>query len=215
MCQEVSFEPLDLSLCPESDQHLPVSKEVFSEQQEEPQGPQVKDEEIRETESLVCTSTEMEKQAEDREASQPRSDDKFLFSQNNIMNPDEWEENRQVQVALNALKSRKRKNLNGQTKPLSCFKELKSSRKSQTLKIEIVKKNKKQKRYKISMIPVSCTVCGKRVYDMNTHMEIHTGRKYFRYRCRICAEGFQHKEDYWPHLLKCMHCFHGALYIGV
>ena len=222
--KEASFEPLDLTLG--LDQHLAVCKEeVSSEQQEitsslvqdEPQRPQVKDEENRETESLVSASNEMEKQAdvEDSGASQPTSDDQLLFSRNNIMNYDEWEEARQVQATLNALKSRRRNNVNGQTplsSKLSYFQELKSSKQSKSMKIEIVKKNKK--RYKISIIPVSCTVCGKSVYDMNTHMEIHTGRKYFRYRCRICAEGFQHKADYYPHYLKCMHCFHGKLYTG-
>ena len=233
MCLQFSFkplepllEPLDLSLRP--DQRLPVCKEeVSSEQQErnsglfqeEPHGPQVKDGENREMGSLVCTSNEMEKQAdaEDCGALQPRSDDHIHLLKNVTMNPDEWEENRQLeleQIAKSCPNLRKR---------MSDFEELRPFKKAKTMKIKIVKKNKtkkiqrvkKNKIYKITLIPVKCTICGKSVHDMNSHMEIHTGTKYFRYRCRICAEGFQHKADYWPHMIKCMHCFHGTLYTGI
>ena len=210
MCQsEVSFEPLDLSQGLE--QHVPVCKEeVSSGQQELNPSPQVNDEDE------ASSSIEMEKQkdVDDCGASELNSDDQLLFSSNNIMNYDQWEEAREVQAALSALKSRKRDNLEGQMLPLSnklSYQELKPKQ-IKPMKIQL---KKSKRRYKISIIPVSCTVCGKSVYDMNTHMEIHTGRKYFRYRCRICGEGFKHKGDYWPHYLKCIHCFHGTLYTGL
>ena len=133
----------------------------------------------------------MGKQAdvEDSEASKMTNNDQFLFSRNNIMNQDEWEEARDVQAALN--------------NKMSYYQELKSANRAKPMIIQIAKKSKKRKRI------------SKSVYDVNTHMESHTGRKYFPYRCRICAEGFKHRSEYWPHYLKCMHCFHGKLYTGI
>ena len=106
----------------------------------------------------------MEKQANAEDcacgAFQQRADD---FIQNNIMNPDEWEENRQLQL------EQKAKSCPTLRKKLSHFEEARSSERSQqTLKIQIVK------------------------------------RKYKKI-CRICAEGFQHKAEYWAHVLECMH----------
>ena len=183
---EVSFD-ISLSL-----------EEVSSEQQEK--NPSLLQEEPHLPQS-ASTPSEMGKQAdvEDSEASKMTNNDQFLFSRNNIMNQDEWEEARDVQAALN--------------NKMSYYQELKSANRAKPMIIQIAKKSKKRKR--MSKIPVSCTICGKSVYDMNTHMESHTGRKYFPYRCRICAEGFKLKSEYWPHYLKCIHCFHGKLYTGI
>ena len=98
---------------------------------------------------------EQKADAEDCGASQQRSDE------NNIMKPDEWEENRQLEHKAKCCPTLRKK--------LSHFEEARSSERSQqTLKIQIVK------------------------------------RKYKKI-CRICAEGFQHKSEYWAHVLECMH----------
>ena len=189
------------------EQHLPVCKEAFfSEEQErnsglaqgEPQGPQVKDKENRENDMDA---------EEDSGASQPTSDDQLLFSGNIMMNYAKWGETRGVREALNELKSRKRWNTKPLGKTRSYFQEVKSSiKRSKSKKGQTVKK---RKGHKISTIPVSCRVGGESVRDMKSTTASR------RYKCRICFRAFKHRAEYFPHLLKCIHCLHGKLYTGI
>ena len=180
-------------------QHIPVSKEELSSEQQErrrspgvvqeqPQPPQINLDENREEHPLQPMETQDD--VGDCGASAPKS--------------------RNLSKRVAQRKALKRKNVEEQTSPLSnetsdSQDPLESS--EQPPEVQPKKKGGGGRKgwgyYKIE--PIFCQVCREDVYDdMDRHRdEVHLGRKYYRIRCIYCDEGFHYKTKYYNHLKNC------------